>query len=59
MQLPQNQAIIFLSKENPAKTKLVPWWIINAPMLKDNNSIKTLELIDFDKNYYYNIKKNY
>lgn len=57
MQLPQNQAIIFLSKENPAKTKLVPWWTINTPILKDNNTIKTLELIDFEKNYYYNIKK--
>jgi len=59
MQLPIQQAIIFYSKENPAKTHLLPWWKISNSKSSQSANHKNLELINFKQDYYYDIKKSF
>ncbi|MGL5268344.1 MAG: VirD4-like conjugal transfer protein, CD1115 family [Spiroplasma sp.] len=60
MKLSTNQAIVFYAKENPFKANLTPWHQINSykPLLVDNKK-KKINLINFQKDYYYDIKIQY
>lgn len=55
MKLPEYEAIIFYAKENPVKTKLLPWHQLFA---SDNSisSYPSLNFINFQNDYYYDIK---
>lgn len=59
MKLPTGQAIIFYAKENPFRATLVPWHKINSkkPELIFNKN--ELKLINFERDFFYDIKKYY
>ena len=56
MKLAPKQAIIFYARENPAKTKLIPWHQMKPNLPKDNEIKQQLTLINFNQDYYYDIK---
>ncbi|MGL5268523.1 MAG: VirD4-like conjugal transfer protein, CD1115 family [Spiroplasma sp.] len=57
MKLPTGQAVIFYTKENPFKASLIPWHKISTKgpelILSDNE----LKLINFEKDFFYDVKK--
>ncbi|MDQ7983010.1 MAG: type IV secretory system conjugative DNA transfer family protein [Spiroplasma sp.] len=57
MKLPNGQAIIFYAKENPFKAALVPWHKINPKNPAIINLNNELKLINFEQDFYYDIKK--
>ncbi|MBE4704432.1 VirD4-like conjugal transfer protein, CD1115 family [Spiroplasma platyhelix] len=56
MRLSSNQAIIFYAKENAFKATLIPWYQISSNHDQLEIYKKRLKLINFEKDYYYNIK---
>lgn len=56
MKLLVNQAIVFYSKENPFKATLIPWYQVSGHNNQYISDIKSLKLINFERDYYYDIK---
>ncbi|MDQ7983037.1 MAG: type IV secretory system conjugative DNA transfer family protein [Spiroplasma sp.] len=58
MKLAPNQAIIFYARENPVKTKLIPWHQIKPLISKEQKQSvrKKIKLINFNQDHYYDIK---
>lgn len=59
MKLSANQVIVFYSKINPFKNSLIPWYQINSNNIDLVSNKKDLELINFQKDYLYDIKKQF
>ena len=57
MKLAPKQAIIFYARENPIKTKFVAWHQMKPNLPKDNQVKQQLTLINFNQDYYYDIKQ--
>ncbi len=59
MKLPAGEAVIFYARENPFRANLVPWHKISSknpePIVIDTK----VKLINFEKDFYYDIKKYY
>lgn len=59
MKLPAGEAVIFYARENPFRANLVPWHKISSknpePIVIDTE----VKLINFEKDFYYDIKKYY
>lgn len=56
MKLETNKAIILYAKENAFQANLIPWYQISKAEKQFKIANKELKLINFQKDYYYDIK---
>lgn len=57
IKLPENKAIVIYAKKNPFQAILVPWYKISSKPKSTKIYQNKLKLIDFERDYFYDIKK--
>lgn len=57
LKLEKDQAIVLCAKENPFKSRMIPWNELNKKNIHGEVLTKKIKLINFEKDYYYDFKK--